>query len=97
MSETKFTQGIFFDKPREGAPDFVRGRMAMNQKDAIAYLQTLTPSEKGFVYFDLLKSKDGSKLYFTLNDWKPTPKPEDSAPVLPEYGTEDIKPEDIPF
>lgn len=85
MNDNKFAQGIFFDRPREGAPDFVKGRMAMNQKDAIAYLQGLTPSEKGFVYFDLLKSKDGTKLYFTLNEWKPAPKVEESPSVTPEY------------
>ncbi len=97
MSEQKFAKGIFFDKPREGAPEFVRGRMAMNQKDAIEYIQSLTPSEKGFVYFDLLKSKDGSKLYFTLNEWKPTPKTDATASVLPEYPAEVIDPSDVPF
>lgn len=83
--ENKFAKGIFFDKPREGAPEFVRGRLSIKKADAIAYLSQLETSEAGFINFDLLKSKDGTKLYFQLNDWKPEKK------------SEDIKPEDIPF
>ena len=94
MEEKKFAKGLYFDKPREGAPEFVRGRMAIKVDEAIAYLLTLEKSEKGYVNFDLLKSKDGTKLYFTLNDWKPEKKTEN---VLPEYPNEEIKPEDIPF
>ena len=93
MSEPKFAKGIYFDKPREGAPDFVRGRLSVNVDEAVEYLKSVR-SEKGYANFDLLKSKDGTKLYFTLNDWKP------EAPVnLDNAGTpnDDIKAEDIPF
>lgn len=74
--ETKFAKGIFFDKPREGAPDFVKGRMSMKKEEAIEFLKTLEASEKGFLNFDLLKSKDGTKYYFTVNEWKPEKKEE---------------------
>jgi len=72
--EKQFAQHIYFDRPREGAPEFVKGRMSLKLPDAIEYLKTLTPSEKGYVYFDLLVSKDNTKLYFALNDWKPEVK-----------------------
>lgn len=88
MDDKKFAKGIFFDRPRDGAPEFVRGRMAIKVEEAIAYLQTLEKSEKGYVNFDLLKSKDGTKLYFTLNDWKPEKKEQDAPPL-----TDD----DLPF
>lgn len=76
MEDKKFAQHIYFDRPREGAPSFVKGRMSIRRDDAIKYLQSLEASEKGYVYFDLLTSKDNSKLYFTLNDWKPEKKEE---------------------
>lgn len=69
MSETTFAAGFFFEKPREGAPDFVRGRMSVKVEEAIAFLQA-NKNEKGYCNLDLLKSKDGKKLYFTLNAWK---------------------------
>jgi hypothetical protein len=72
--EKQFAQHIYFDRPREGAPEFVKGRMSMKLPEAIEFLKTLTPSEKGYVYFDLLVSKDGAKLYFAVNEWKPEVK-----------------------
>jgi len=84
--ENKFAQHIYFDRPREGALPFIKGKMSMKRDDAVKYLQSLEVSEKGYVYFDLLASKDNSKLYFKLNDWKPEKK-EDTA----------ISEEHIPF
>lgn len=78
MEENKFAQHIYFDRPRDGSPAFVKGRMSMKRDDAIKYLQSLSVSEKGYVYFDLLVSKDGEKLYWKLNDYQPAPKKEDS-------------------
>jgi len=69
-SEPVFADGIFFDKPREGAPEFVKGRASFKVDEAVAFLQK-HKNEKGYVNLDLLKSKEGGKLYFKLNDWKP--------------------------
>ena len=68
--ETTFAEGFYFDRPREGAPDFVKGRLAITAGKAIAFINK-HKNEKGYVNLDLLKSKDGTNLYFTLNDWKP--------------------------
>lgn len=77
--DAKYAQHIYFDRPREGAPDFVKGRMSMKRDEAIEYLKTLNVSEKGYIYFDLLVSKDGSKLYWKLNDYQPAQKPDDGG------------------
>lgn len=81
--ETVLADGFFFDKPKEGAPDFVKGRLSIQAEKAIALINK-HKNEKGYVNIDLLKSKEG-KLYMTVNTWKPEPK------------AEDITDEDVPF
>lgn len=95
-TDTKLADGIYFDRPREGAPSFVKGRMSIQVEKAVEMLQK-NKNEKGYVNFDLLQSKDGTKLYFKLNDWKPTnaPASPETAPTAPVV--EEIAPSDIPF
>ena len=98
MEDNKFAKGIFFDKPRPNSPEFVRGRLSIKKLEAIAYLSALEPSEAGFINFDLLKSKDGTKLYFTLNDWKPEKKMTDKeADAIFDGGASQLTKEDSPF
>lgn len=106
MEDNKFAQHIYFDRPREGAPDFVKGRMSMRRDDAVTYLQSLPVNEKGYVQFDLLASKDNTRLYFKLNDFKPKEVAKEDLGNIPNTnqpypdGAEtvaDINPEDIPF
>ena len=91
MSEQKFAKGIFFERPNEKAPEFVKGKMSIKVDEAVEFLKEVK-NEKGYANFDLLKSKDGTKLYFTLNDWKPEVKAE-----APSYPQEELNPQDIPF
>lgn len=91
MSEKKFAEGFYFERPREGAPDFVKGRMSVKVEDAVAFLQE-HKNEKGYVNLDLLLSKNGENLYFTLNEWKPAPKGEGV-----QYPTEEIDPSSVPL
>ena len=76
-NEPIFLDGVFFDKPREGAPDFVKGKMAIQPEKLIAFLKNNIEhlSPKGWINFDLKQSKSGS-LYFQVNTWKPLVKPE---------------------
>lgn len=67
MSE--LANGVFFSKPRNGAPEFVKGSVSIKVDDAIPMLQKFK-NEKGYVNLDLLKSKEG-KLYFSVNTYKP--------------------------
>lgn len=86
--ETVFASGFYFDKPREGAPDFVKGRLSIKVEDALTFLETYKNS-KGYVNLDLLKSKDGSKLYLTLNRWEPK-KEEPKEQPKPEVSEWDV-------
>ena len=98
MSETILADGIFFDKPREGSPDFVRGRVSIKVEQAVAFLQK-NVNDKGYVNLDLLKAKEGGKLYFKLNNYtKPAiSSVTDDARSKIEYPEEDINPDDRPF
>lgn len=82
MSE--LAKGLYFDRPREGAPEFVKGRMSIKVDEAIVMLKE-KKNDKGYVNLDLLMSKDKTKFYFTVNDWKPEEK------------KEEINPSDVPF
>jgi hypothetical protein len=87
MSEQKesvLVDGMFFKKPIETAPDFVKGHVSIKAKELMAFIEKHQKAD-GWVNIDLLKSKDGSKLYFKLNTWEPPKK------------DEAITPEDIPF
>jgi len=70
MSETKFVDGLFWNAPRENAPEFVLGSMSISKDSFIQWLAEVEPNEKGYVNVDLLMSKAG-KPYFKLNDYKP--------------------------
>ena len=69
-TEKQFPVGIRIDKPREGAPDFVRGRIGVEVDKFIAYLGE-HKNDRGWVNFDILSYKEGGNLYLKLNDWKP--------------------------
>ena len=95
QKETVFLDGFIFKRPREGAPDFVKGEMSIKVDEAVAFLQK--NSKNGWINADLLSSKDNTKLYFKLNTWE---KPADTEqPPVQEVpaGDQPIAPEDIPF
>lgn len=80
MAEKIFTNGIRFEKPREGSPDFVKGRLSFKVDEAVAFLEKYK-NEKGWLNCDLKKSKEG-KLYLELNQFKPktSEEPEVDSP-----------------
>jgi hypothetical protein len=73
MSDKTFAEGIYFDLPREGAPDFVKGRMSFKVAEAVVFLQK-HENNAGYVNLDLKVGKSG-KAYAELNTYVPT-KPE---------------------
>ena len=88
MAEQKaavFVDGMIFKKPKEGAPDFVKGHISIKAPELIAFLQKHAKAD-GWVNIDMKKSKDGGKLYFQLNEWTP-----------PKKEGEEITPEDLPW
>jgi len=73
MSQTKrFPTGMYFNPPREGAPEFVRGSISIKKAEVLEWLNQEQSNDKGYVNLDVLKSREG-KLYLAINDYvKPT-------------------------
>jgi hypothetical protein len=96
MAEKIFADGIRFEKPREGSPEFVKGRLSFKVAEAVAFLQK-HETNAGWVNLDLKKSKEG-KLYLELNAWQPTEKKQGRVPMPEgvEYPEEELG-EDNPF
>lgn len=73
MSEKIYPKGIMIFKPRDNAPDFVKGQMVITPNELVTFLKTVEEHKteyKGNVQFkfDLL---DGNKgLYLALNTYK---------------------------
>lgn len=97
MEEKKekiFAKGIYFERPREGSPEFVKGRINIKVPDLIPFINE-HQNNAGYVNLDLKKSKEG-KLYLELNTWKPTPKVEEKRePTIDPVTGVDTN--DIPF
>jgi hypothetical protein len=68
--------GIYFDRPNENAPSFVKGKISIKVDAAIELLKKHV-GEDGYVRLDLKEAKETKKLYLTVNTWKP--KSNDSA------------------
>lgn len=84
-----YPKGIYFNKPREGAPDFVRGSLSFKVEDAVLFLKEHV-NQRGYVNIDMLQGNDG--LYLKLNTWKPDsshskPSQPQNAPVSNERPT----------
>ncbi len=80
MNEQKtkiFPNGIMFKKPREGAPDFVRGSLSFKVDEAVEFLKK--HDNKGWVNLDMLLSKN-KEIYLALNEWK-KPTNSDGSPT----------------
>lgn len=76
-SDVVFLNGFIFKRPREVAPDFVKGEMSIKVDEAIEFLRA--NSRGGWVNADLLASKDNTKLYFKLNTWEKPVSSEEAA------------------
>lgn len=87
MSDIPLPEGISFFDPHAKAPDFVIGTISVNPVKFIQYLESQEADEKGYIKFQVLKSKKGTS-YVKLDTWKPTAK---AGTVKGEDG------EDVPF
>ena len=86
-----FADGIRFERPREGSPEFIKGRISLNPEKLTKFMAEHV-NEKGWVNLDLKASRktgeDGKPmLYLQLNDFKPKAKK--------EHG--ELDPKEIPF
>ena len=62
-----FADGLVFKKPRQGAPDFVKGAISVKVPEFTAFLKK--HDNNGWVNIDLKQSKTGT-LYCELNNFK---------------------------
>jgi len=95
MAEKTFVDGFIAKLPHAKAPDFVVAHLSIKAKELIAFIEKYQKPD-GWLNLDLLKSKDGQKIYAVLNDWKPEQK-NSSPSVVPEYPVEEIDESGIPF
>lgn len=72
MAEKIFAEGMFFDRPKEGAPEFIKGKISIKAEQFTAFIQK--HAKNGYVNLDLKESK-GGKLYLELNTWSKDSKP----------------------
>lgn len=72
-----FPEGLTWKDPSEKAPSFIKGQIHVNASKLTKWLQENPQliSERGYVVFDLKESQKGG-LYFSVNTWKPTQKPQ---------------------
>lgn len=67
--KSELANGIFFKKPNEKAPEFVKGNVSIKVDEFMKTLHANT-NAAGYVNLDLLKSKKGT-FYFKVNNYKP--------------------------
>ncbi len=97
-----FGEGLFFKRPKEGAPEYVKGQLSVNLRKFFEFAQKFKGNE--YLNFDLKVSKTGT-LYLQLNEYglkgneTKANEPVEIVKVEPpiEYPTEDIDFNSIPF
>lgn len=97
--EKVFAEGIFFNRPHEKAPDFVKGKISVDCKKFYAFMKEhVNPA--GYVNLDLKVSK-GGKLYLELDSWTKTvdTAKEESIQIgeATKKQVEEISADSIPF
>lgn len=68
--EQNFVDGLYYNEPNEGAPDFVLGGLSFSKDRFLTWLDQQQANDKGYVKVDIKRSKEG-KIYCQLNTYKP--------------------------
>jgi hypothetical protein len=80
MAEQIFPKGKRVWPPRDGAPDFFKGKISIHLETFQEWAQKHLDG-KGFIAFDLKDGRDG--LYASLNTWKRDVVPEPKVDNVP--------------
>ena len=69
MADKIFVEGMYFEKPNDKAPEFVKGKISVN---ALRFYNFMEKHKNGggYVNIDLKKSREG-KYYLELNTYQP--------------------------
>ena len=82
MADKVYAEGLYANAPRDGAPDFVVGTMAIQKDRFMGWLANIDADEKGYVRLNVTKQRDDvTKWSVSLDTWKPTQVKEPSAPA----------------
>ncbi len=68
--EIIFAEGLFYNQPRENAPDWVLGSISVEPKKFTDWLRANYDKNEKYVKIDIKMGKNG-KPYTALNTWKP--------------------------
>lgn len=104
-----FADGLFFNKKRDGAPDYIKGSISIEVENFTTFLKNNVQyvNPKGYITIDLKQSQKGT-LYFQVNTYKanmekPTSLSNDDVATLQGLreahngSNVDITAEEIPF
>jgi hypothetical protein len=99
MSDKIFASGLIYKLPREGAPEYVKAAISIKTEEFTRFLEEHTKPD-GWVNIDV-KESQGGKLYAELNTYgvgRPArPERQEEERHAPDYPSEEINPDDIPF
>ena len=73
---SKLIEGIYFNKPNEKSPPYIKAKMKFERDKLISWLKE---QDEEF-YAEMKESKAGS-FYGAVDDWKPTKKKDDAKSV----------------
>lgn len=93
MAEKEFPKGIYWNKPRENAPSFVIGSIALNLSGMDREQLNAKKNDSGYVYIDVLEGRDG-KAYCAFNNYIPLAKKESRES---KYGGNEMTIDDVSF
>lgn len=70
MSDKVFAEGLFYNPPRDGAPDYVLGSLSVVPDKFAEWIGNQPVDGKGYVRLSIKMGKSG-KAYVELDTWKP--------------------------
>lgn len=80
MSDKKFIDGLIVKAPRDGAPDYIVGKLSMKREQLIAWLQQQSGE---WVNADIKIAQSGN-WYAQVDDWKSNRQGGGNAPQRPQ-------------
>lgn len=89
MSDKKYIGGLYFNHPRDKAPEFVLGSISIHKQKFLEGLDEFEVNDKGYINIDVLNGKE-NKPYCVLNEYKP-------KNVTIQDGDRTINSQDVPF
>jgi len=68
--EKKFAEGLYFNEPREGSPEWILGSISVEPKRFTDWMRANYDKNEKYLKIDIKMGKSG-KPYTELNTWKP--------------------------